>query len=93
MRILLGCVAGMSTSLVVSRMQKLSESDKIWAVSSGEIISEALNADVLLLGPQLGYRKDELVKALSIPVGVIKQEWYGLIQAQDILDYAYELYQ
>ena len=56
MRIMLACNAGMSTSLVVAKMQDAAKAQgkdyKIWAVEQGEIQNELGNFDVLLLGPQ-----------------------------------------
>ena len=57
MRIMLACTAGMSTSLVVSRMEESAKEQgkdyKIWAVEQGQIAEEIGNFDVLLLGPQV----------------------------------------
>ena len=57
MNIMLACAAGMSTSLVVSKMREAAESQgkdyKIWAVEQGEIQNELGNFDVLLLGKGL----------------------------------------
>ena len=61
MRIMLACCAGMSTSLVVSKMQdeaaKQGKDYKIWAVEQGQIEDELGNFDVLLLGPQDVYKR------------------------------------
>lgn len=57
MRIMLACAAGMSTSLVVSKMQEAAKNQgkdyKIWAIEQGQIQDELGNFDVLLLGPQV----------------------------------------
>ena len=51
MRIMLACNAGMSTSLVVAKMQDAAKAQgkdyKIWAVEQGEIQNELGNFDVL----------------------------------------------
>ena len=56
MRIMLACNAGMSTSLVVAKMQDAAKAQgkdyKIWAVEQGEIQNELGNFDVLLLDEQ-----------------------------------------
>ena len=56
MRIMLACNAGMSTSLVVAKMQDAAKAHgkdyKIWAVEQGEIQNELGNFDVLLLDEQ-----------------------------------------
>ena len=65
MRIMLACNAGMSTSLVVAKMQDAAKAHgkdyKIWAVEQGEIQNELGNFDVLLLGPQVRHilRRDQ----------------------------------
>ena len=50
MRIMLACNAGMSTSLVVAKMQDAAKAHgkdyKIWAVEQGEIQNELGNFDV-----------------------------------------------
>ena len=59
MNILLCCAAGMSSSLIVTKMEKAAEARgievKIWAVSGSEVNSHIDEADVLLLGPQVRY--------------------------------------
>lgn len=69
--ILLVCSAGMSTSLLVSKMQKVAaekaiESD-IFAVSASEVdqVMTKKDVDVLLLGPQVRYMKPQFEKKMS----------------------------
>ncbi|RIP25254.1 PTS sugar transporter subunit IIB, partial [Staphylococcus gallinarum] len=75
--IMLVCAAGMSTSMLVQKMQKEAEKQKldrdIFAVSTSEADQkiESDNIDVLLLGPQVRFKKDEYTKKCSekdIPV-------------------------
>lgn len=63
--IMLVCSAGMSTSLLVTKMQKAAE-DKgleadIFAVSASEAEDHLINKkiDVLLLGPQVRFMKSQ----------------------------------
>ena len=77
MRIMLACCAGMSTSLVVSKMQEAAKAQgkedyKIWAVEQGEIEHELGNFDVLLLGPQVRHilRKVNKIVDGKAPVDV-----------------------
>ena len=76
MRIMLACNAGMSTSLVVAKMQDAAKAQgkdyKIWAVEQGEIQNELGNFDVLLLGPQVRHlqRKVKATVGDSAPVAV-----------------------
>ena len=83
MRIMLACNAGMSTSLVVAKMQDAAKAQgkdyKIWAVEQGEIQNELGNFDVLLLGPQVRHilrRVTKLVGDQAV-VDVIDGPSYG----------------
>ena len=59
MNILLCCSAGMSTSLLVTKMEAAAKArgleGKIWAVSGDAVKTNIDQADVLLLGPQVRY--------------------------------------
>ncbi len=63
MNILLCCAAGMSSSLIVTKMEKAAEARgievKIWAVSGSEVNSHIDKADVLYLDRKyvIYYRK------------------------------------
>ena len=65
-KILLCCSAGMSTSLMVNKMQKAT-ADKgieveIWAEPMDKASSEVPKADVVLLGPQIKFALPEIKK-------------------------------
>jgi PTS system cellobiose-specific IIB component len=98
MKIVLVCFAGMSTSMLVSRMEKVAikrgiEADII-AIPATEIYDEAEDADVILLGPQARYTLDEVKKFASpykIPVDVIDSRIYGMMDGEAVLDMALEL--
>ena len=83
MRIMLACCAGMSTSLVVSKMQEAAKEQgkdyKIWAVEQGQIQEELGNFDVLLLGPQVRHilRKVTKIVGDQAPIAVIDAIAYG----------------
>lgn len=67
-RIMLACAAGMSTSMLVARMQKAAQEKgldtEIFAVPASEARSriEQEPVDVLLLGPQVMYMEAEFKK-------------------------------
>lgn len=58
-KIMLACSAGMSTSLLVTKMEDAAKENgieaKIWAISEVNLKNEIENCDVLLLGPQVRY--------------------------------------
>jgi cellobiose PTS system EIIB component len=98
MNILLICAAGMSTSLLVTKMQQTANEKgieaKIWAVSADEAKAHLEEADVILLGPQVRYKLPEFKKEgeeRGIPVEVINPVDYGLVNGQKVLEFALRL--
>lgn len=98
--IMLACAAGMSTSLLVSKMQKYAQENdkdyKIFAVASTEVLDkiEEEKIDCLLLGPQIRFMEEEFkneLKDKDIPVGVIAMQDYGMMNGQNVVTYAEEL--
>ena len=92
MKIMLCCNAGMSTSLLVQKMQKEAASRGQDVTIEARPMNEAMDhlneADILLLGPQIGYAKADFEKAVEgrIPVTVIDMRDYGMMNAAKILD-------
>ncbi|AHC44136.1 MULTISPECIES: PTS sugar transporter subunit IIB [Bacillus] len=84
-RILLACSSGMSTSLLVTKMQNyassIGEEAEIWAVGQDKAKEAMKDADVVLIGPQMSFLKGELQKEadpLHITVDVIDMMAYGM---------------
>ena len=92
MKIMLCCNAGMSTSLLVQKMQKEAASRGQDVTIEARPMNEAMDhineADIILLGPQIGYAKGDFEKAVDgrIPVTVIPMVDYGRMNAPKILD-------
>lgn len=97
MRIMLACCAGMSTSLVVSKMQDAASAAgkeyRIWAVEQGQIEEEIGNFDVLLLGPQVRHimRKVKKIVGDATPMDVIDPMAYGRCDGAAVLAQAERL--
>lgn len=93
--IMLACAVGMSTSMLVQRMQDAAKAAgkdyKIFAKSTADIDSELASAekpDVLLLGPQVQYMKNEVKKKTDeagIPMDVINMMDYGMMKGDKVL--------
>lgn len=87
--ILLICSAGMSTSLLVTRMQKAAQEQgieaKIWAMGATEAKSHLEEADIILLGPQVRFMKAEISKKTTKPVEVIDMSAYGTMNGEKVL--------
>ncbi|MTB64844.1 PTS sugar transporter subunit IIB [Streptococcus sp. zg-86] len=97
--IMLVCNAGMSTSMLVTKMLK-SAADKgiettIWAVPVSEVADEVANKsiDVLLVGPQVKFMLDEYKENYepAIKVGDINMVDYGTMNGDKVLDFALAL--
>lgn len=90
--ILLACVSGMSTSMMVQKMKEAASQREIEvfidAVSTAEALESTGDYDVLLLGPQVAYMENEFKSKVSIPVGVIPMMMYGTMNGEGALDYA-----
>ena len=95
--IMLACAAGMSTSLLVSKMQKAAEEKgldyTIFAVPTSEAIDkvEHQKIDCVLLGPQVRFMEKEFKSQLEpkgIPVGVIPMQDYGMMNGEKVLMFA-----
>ena len=95
--IMLCCAAGMSTSLLVSKMQKAAESDgvdaEIFATAAADADAklEEKHPDVLMLGPQVRYLEGQFKETLTIPVEVINMQDYGMMNGEKVLREALSL--
>ena len=62
--ILLVCSAGMSTSMMVKKMQEAAEEKKIeaeiWAVGDADAVNNVEKMDVMLLGPQVRFLESKM---------------------------------
>jgi len=98
MNILLCCSAGMSTSLLVTKMEQIAKEKgidcRIWAVGNAEVEKHLDEADVLLLGPQVRFMLSKMKKIgeeKGIPVEAIDPRHYGLVNGEAVLNQAIEL--
>lgn len=92
--IILSCIGGLTTSMLVERINEVVKKDglDISVYSVGITgIDNLKNVDVLLLGPQLEYLKEKSKNKLSIPVGVISDEDFELMQGENVLQQALTL--
>jgi len=97
-RILLVCSAGMSTSLLVSKMQGVAKDQGIdvWiaAVAEAELKNYENKIDVVLLGPQVRFLLDKLKIKLNpkgIPVDIVNTIDYGTMNGAKVLKQALNL--
>ena len=92
------CAAGMSTSLLVKRMEDAAAAEgmdvDIQAFSVNDFGTHFEEAQVILLGPQVGYMKKQLTDqaaAKGIPCEVIPMADYGMVNGKNVLAFAMKL--
>lgn len=99
MKIYLFCSAGMSTSLLVTKMQKAAEEKgmadlHIEAFAESKAAEMGADADVVLLGPQIKFREKSIKEKLPTkPVMVINMQDYGLVNGAKVLESALALHE
>lgn len=91
-KILLVCSAGMSTSLLVTKMQGAAKEKGIEigieALPVAECSTVVDSVDIVLLGPQVRFQKSQVEKLVNgrIPVEVIDMRAYGTMNGKAILE-------
>jgi PTS system cellobiose-specific IIB component len=100
--IMLNCAAGMSTSLLVTKMQQAAQKEnidaKIFACPASEASEHIANEqiDCILLGPQVAYIKNDFERKVKgaakdgkdIPLAVIDMQSYGTMNGEKVLKQA-----
>lgn len=102
--IMLCCAAGMSTSLLVKKMQDAAAAEgkdaEIFAVSASEADQQLDTKDIdcVLLGPQVRYMESDFKKKLAgrkngadIPLAIIDMRSYGMMDGKTVLAQADKL--
>lgn len=99
-RVYLFCNAGMSTSLLASKMQKVATDHKLpvevkaFPDSQMDNIIAQYNPDVILLGPQVKHLYEKVVDRyghLGKPIQVIDSTDYGAMNGERVLKVALKL--
>jgi len=97
-RIALFCSAGMSTSLLVTKMQKSAKAKgldiSIDAYPEATMEKELDNVDVVLIGPQIKYLLKKLKKICDekgVPISVINTMDYGMMDGEKVLNQALKM--
>lgn len=90
--IILFCSAGMSTGVLVKKMQavadKMGYSCKIAAYSISEVSKYGPEADIVLLGPQIRFNLSKVKKQLPEKiVEVIDMRQYGNLNGEGVINF------
>lgn len=97
-KILLFCNAGMSTSMLVSKMRQAAKKKNIEATieafPEAQMSKYLEGADVVLLGPQIKYvlpKAKALCDEKNVPIEVINSADYGMMNGDKVLQQALKL--
>lgn len=89
MRIDLICSGGLTSGWIVEKLEQYLSAHKMNVEVNARGINDyypiARHADVVLLGPQIGYYKEEVERKLGKPVGVISSRDYALANSREII--------
>ncbi|MDU5111005.1 MAG: PTS sugar transporter subunit IIB [Clostridium sp.] len=95
MRILLVCQQGVSTGMLVENMKKFAEPDDyIEAVPVAHVPKVVENFDVVLVGPQIRYKYDEINDCASKynkKIAMIDMLAYGMMDGKKVVQQAKSL--
>ncbi|WP_018247651.1 PTS sugar transporter subunit IIB [Orenia marismortui] len=98
MKILIVCAAGMSSSLIVEKMNKAARKRGLEIsidANAIDVFQDIVHKyDIVLLGPQVGYQKERCKKLAAqnnISLGIIDAIDYGMLNGSSILDYGLSL--
>ncbi len=95
-KILLVCAGGMSTGILMKKMQKYAAEKgidlKVDAVSMTAYEESYKNYEVILLGPQVAYKKEEIAAVTQMPIAVIATYDYAIGNVENIMKQVDEIY-
>lgn len=95
--VLLCCGAGMSSGFLAQKTRKAAKKQGIQATiearSESEIANYLSEIDILLLGPHYASMRDQIQEQATpynVPVEVIPQDIYGMLDGPGLLSFAIE---
>lgn len=96
-KVLLICAGGMSTGILMKKLVKhaveLGVELQIDAVGLSSYEEMCEGYEVILLGPQVSYKKDEIGQIVKKPIAVIAPYDYAIGNAANIMKQIDELYE
>lgn len=88
-KIVLLCAAGMSTSMLVKKMQAAADAEGYECTVSAYAMSEAAkvgaDADIVLLGPQVRFNVSKIQGQVPCPVEAIDMRAYGTMDGKAVI--------
>lgn len=96
MKILLVCAGGMSTSILMKKMETYWEEHgedlDIKAVGLSEYQDVFQHFDIVMVGPQLSYRLKEVKENTGLPCEAVPSFDYAIANCENIMKLAQKLY-
>lgn len=90
-KIVLFCMAGLSTSILVEKMREAAEKKGFACTVNAYAISnaakEGADADMVLLGPQVRLQLEQVKSFVSCPVEVVDMMAYGMMDGDKVIDH------
>jgi PTS system cellobiose-specific IIC component len=92
--IILACNEGMSTSIMANKMRQYAQSQgcelRVYAINIGRIDEEYHHADLILLGPQVVYMQDSIIKNIhaACPVFPINTQYFSKLDGKSAIEEA-----
>jgi len=100
MKIFLCCAAGMSTSMLVTKMEQAAQSKNIQCQISAHSVAEfedcIVECDVCLVAPQVRFKYEDFkheAEAIGKSCGLIDMMNYGMLNGDAVLTQAIDLYE
>ena len=87
-KIVLFCSAGMSTSLLVTKMREAAAAQGYEADIDAFAVADAANhkdADIVLIGPQVRFQLKKLQSQFDCPVEAIDMQAYGTMDGAKVI--------
>lgn len=94
-KVVLVCASGMSTSLLMNKMRKAAKEQNldvlVEAYPVAEVEQFSSDADVVLLGPQIRHRIEDVRSEVSCPVASIDLQVYGRMDGERVIRQVMEI--
>lgn len=88
-KIVLLCAAGMSTSMLVKKMQEAAAAEGYECTISAHAVNEAdtkgADADIVLLGPQVRFQVEKVKTQVKCHVEAIDMTAYGMMNGAAVI--------
>lgn len=89
MKVLLVCAMGMSTSILMKKLEKYAAEQGIDFIIAAQSVNTYKTVcheyDCILMGPQISYQKDNIAADSGMPVAVIPPTDYGTGNCANIM--------